>query len=422
MLRRTIQLLLAFMILVHSPSLARAAASLQLLSPYGGSTCGANTFATAIDASGVLTCSTPTASTLLSGIAAATGANTIASGNNTGQVWNWANTTDSTVAFTFGETSAATNGTITTGVPNQVLLKLSTLAASTMSPLQVYSRGSHVFSVSPSTAQILLTDGSSSAPAITFTSMFHYGNRPVGIWTQNNMLAMQGRDNVSKPVFVGSTGGTAQAAFLVFRSEAPDPTVASVTSSFNLTHDGFFFPSNGGSGQQIGVALNSIELSRWSNTVGPGAVVGLTHSYGAADATSFNERFRKSRGTVLSPTVITTGDDLATISGYGYVGATNTYQEAAKILFDSTGTISDSATGIAGIIRFYTAATGAEPAEKWTMDNTGNLISAGVTQANLGTPADGSIIYCSDCTIANPCAGGGTGAIAKRLNGAWVCN
>jgi hypothetical protein len=44
------------------------------------------------------------------------------------------------------------------------------------------------------------------------------------------------------------------------------------------------------------------------------------------------------------------------------------------------------------------------------------------TQANLGAATNGSMIYCNDCTVANPCAGGGTGAIAKRLNGAWVCN
>lgn len=43
-------------------------------------------------------------------------------------------------------------------------------------------------------------------------------------------------------------------------------------------------------------------------------------------------------------------------------------------------------------------------------------------QASLGAATNGSMIYCSDCTIANPCAGGGTGAIAKRLNGVWVCN
>lgn len=42
--------------------------------------------------------------------------------------------------------------------------------------------------------------------------------------------------------------------------------------------------------------------------------------------------------------------------------------------------------------------------------------------ANLGTPANGVFVYCSDCTVANPCAGAGTGALAKRLNGVWVCN
>jgi hypothetical protein len=42
--------------------------------------------------------------------------------------------------------------------------------------------------------------------------------------------------------------------------------------------------------------------------------------------------------------------------------------------------------------------------------------------ANLGTPINGTFYYCSDCTVANPCAGGGTGALAKRLNGVWVCN
>lgn len=42
--------------------------------------------------------------------------------------------------------------------------------------------------------------------------------------------------------------------------------------------------------------------------------------------------------------------------------------------------------------------------------------------ANLGTPPNGSFVYCSDCTVATPCAGAGTGALAKRLAGIWVCN
>jgi hypothetical protein len=45
-----------------------------------------------------------------------------------------------------------------------------------------------------------------------------------------------------------------------------------------------------------------------------------------------------------------------------------------------------------------------------------------VAFAGLGTPANFAIRGCTDCTIANPCAGGGTGAMAKRLNGVWVCN
>jgi hypothetical protein len=45
-----------------------------------------------------------------------------------------------------------------------------------------------------------------------------------------------------------------------------------------------------------------------------------------------------------------------------------------------------------------------------------------ITFASLPTPTDGMFLYCSDCTIASPCAGSGTGAFAKRLNGVWVCN
>jgi hypothetical protein len=39
-----------------------------------------------------------------------------------------------------------------------------------------------------------------------------------------------------------------------------------------------------------------------------------------------------------------------------------------------------------------------------------------------GTATNGQVVYCSDCTLANPCAGSGTGAIAKRLNAVWICN
>lgn len=44
------------------------------------------------------------------------------------------------------------------------------------------------------------------------------------------------------------------------------------------------------------------------------------------------------------------------------------------------------------------------------------------TFSGLVSNGNGTLIYCSDCTKATPCAGGGSGALAKRINGAWDCN
>jgi hypothetical protein len=38
------------------------------------------------------------------------------------------------------------------------------------------------------------------------------------------------------------------------------------------------------------------------------------------------------------------------------------------------------------------------------------------------SPVNGTLLYCSDCKTATSCAGSGSGAIAKRVNSAWVCN
>lgn len=61
---------------------------------------------------------------------------------------------------------------------------------------------------------------------------------------------------------------------------------------------------------------------------------------------------------------------------------------------------------------------------KVCIDLMGAYVPVGLTFANIatGSVVNGTLQYCTDCTIANPCAGGGTGAYAKRLNGVWVCN
>jgi len=53
---------------------------------------------------------------------------------------------------------------------------------------------------------------------------------------------------------------------------------------------------------------------------------------------------------------------------------------------------------------------------------TGRIQPGSGNFVDLGTPPNGSLYYCSDCVIASRCVGGGTGAIAKRVNGVWICN
>lgn len=51
-----------------------------------------------------------------------------------------------------------------------------------------------------------------------------------------------------------------------------------------------------------------------------------------------------------------------------------------------------------------------------------NVVFQRTTFANLGTPADGRVVYCTDCAPATtPCTGASTGALAVRQSGGWVC-
>jgi hypothetical protein len=52
----------------------------------------------------------------------------------------------------------------------------------------------------------------------------------------------------------------------------------------------------------------------------------------------------------------------------------------------------------------------------------GRITDATFTAATLPAFAgNGSLVYCQDCVVAATCSGSGSGAFAKRLNGAWVC-
>lgn len=62
------------------------------------------------------------------------------------------------------------------------------------------------------------------------------------------------------------------------------------------------------------------------------------------------------------------------------------------------------------------------PTQRMYLPLTGGVGVSPIAFAALGTPSNGVVVYCNDCTNAsNPCTGSGSGAFAKRLAGAWDC-
>jgi hypothetical protein len=89
----------------------------------------------------------------------------------------------------------------------------------------------------------------------------------------------------------------------------------------------------------------------------------------------------------------------------------------AGTLAISVGAGAVTSTTIAGNT-YYNVTAG------WADRGTGTIIDEVFPSpfTSLGSEANGSRIYCQNCTVTNPCAPGGSGALAKRLNGIWVCN
>ena len=187
----------------------------------------------------------------------------------------------------------------------------------------------------------LLGNGTAAAPTYSFASVTN-----MGMYTDGTVLnfSVGGADRLQI---------TTAEIFQNVTQKAISGSASSPSYTFQAdTNSGLYSISN----DVMGIAIGGIQNSTFQ--AGLWQVV-----KGSADTISYAINARKSRGTVASPTVITSGDDLLTINAFGYVGATNTYQEAARITFDSTGTISDSATGIGGLILLSVATVGGEPTD-----------------------------------------------------------
>lgn len=119
----------------------------------------------------VASCSGCGSSGALSGLTAATAANTLANGNNP-QAWNFAQTTGSQAALTLGETTAA-SGT------GDIELSLSTAPGSTAVPLNISQNENQATGVSAINISTTINNASNSAPLFKWTLTNTTSNSPL---------------------------------------------------------------------------------------------------------------------------------------------------------------------------------------------------------------------------------------------------
>lgn len=105
----------------------------------------------------------------------------------------------------------------------------------------------------------------------------------------------------------------------------------------------------------------------------------------------------------------------ATLGGVANAALTATTGQADKQALVAKGASSQTANVL--------EAQNSSSAVLFAVTPSGMIQLTGILFANLGTPANGTIAYCSDCLKgSNPCSGASTGAIAQRLNGVWRCD
>lgn len=109
---------------------------------------------------------------------------------------------------------------------------------------------------------------------------------------------------------------------------------------------------------------------------------GIVIMQNSADAVSSLLSMYKSRGSIASPSTVSTGDVLGIFDIRGYAGATNTYQIATRIASFVNGSATDAVSGVPADIRFYTS-NGAF-AERWRIDKNGGWTNtAGTPTAQI---------------------------------------
>jgi hypothetical protein len=146
---------------------------------------------------------------------------------------------------------------------------------------------------------------------------------------------------------------------------------------------------------------------------------------------------------VLASSIQVTGAGGASVT-YGITGGTGTFYTtsptASALVVQSTNnatafSVSNSSVTAGDYMLAVSSFTGSSSTQNVMTVNTSGVIGIynGNVFANLGTPANGTYEYCTDCTVTTAatctanllsscvCAGSGSGAFARRINGSWYC-
>ena len=268
--------------------------------------------------------------------------------------------------------------------------------------------------------QTLFTDGTAAAPSRAYIDDTNLGSYRIGAdnegfsaggvlrWDYNTT-----RINTTIPVLLPD--GTAAAPALTFASATGVGLFRTTTASVFVPQSNLWEQRNGTAAQTFSVEgtftdasnretaeLQWIAANQFRINV---SALGAGSQRDLVIGQSGSERFRFN----VSSAPFSFNPGTTNVEGLGSSGRRFVSLFVGTSGIDSTGPVLTTATQVR---------IGGAPATSLN----DSLFFSGVTNASLATPTNGTVVYCSDCTIANPCAGGGTGALAKRLAGAWVCN
>jgi hypothetical protein len=323
----------------------------------------------------------------LSGITAASAANTLANGNWP-QVWNWAQTTVSQSAFTFGETSAATGS-------GDIELNVQTLSASTALPIQITSRGT-ANGVYMTVAGLLESMGTGKIQADTLTSC---------CGTSGNILVSAGAGATPNGV---STLSYSSPTLTINPTTAGSNSIVAITPTWNngsITFPGALLVNPTNTGSATGSLLADFQLgstSQWkldkvgnSTQLGSATIVGLTDNVALTG----------------SGTGATIGESTAATGASNAIAYITTLTTSSAIPLQITqGAAGPTGANAPALINISAAAAGGAASSHTGYVGAPITLITGAGGAANGTANAGGIGGAFGLTVGNGGAGGATGA------------